>query len=328
MPAEQRAAVLPPAIIFVPGMKPKPPPPQHRHEVWRCLLEGIRRVDPAFGAVLGHHEDILELAAWTHLFYDEFRDIGLDQPSIEAALAQPAPTEDDRREARSLRNRMLRAFYLMGDMVPFLIPRLAGENMRVTLGDVRRYARNEDNIGRSIRRNLRLPLRKAWHSHRKVLLIGHSLGSVIAWDTLWEMSRVDGVGGHVDLFLTIGSPLGQNVIQRNLKGAREHGRRRYPSNVRHWANVSAVGELTALDHQFANDYAEMLRYGLVETLVDFRVYTHYRQDGDLLVHSEYGYLLATETATLIGEFLKSHWPQEDAARAAPPAAGQLTTSVE
>ena len=309
MQAERAADARPlPCVIFVPGMKPKPAPAAHSDAVWRCLVDGVRRIDAPFAERLTNRDTLFSLAAWTHLFYDEYRDIALDLPSIDTALAQAAPTEEDRREARSLRNRLLRAVYLAGDAVPFLIPRLAGENMRITLGDVRRYARNEDNIGRTIRRNLRLALRKAWHAGRPVLLIGHSLGSVIAWDTLWELSRVDGVGGHVGLFLTIGSPLGQNVIQRNLKGAREHGRRRYPSNIEHWANVSAIGELTALDHRFENDFRDMLRFGLLRSLVDYRVYTHYRQDGELLVHSEYGYLLATETATLIRDFLRQHWP--------------------
>ncbi|MEM1261111.1 MAG: hypothetical protein AAGH76_01815 [Pseudomonadota bacterium] len=296
-----------PSIIFVPGMKPKPPPDDHGREIWRCLVSGVERIDPAMAVRLGGHDDLLDVAAWTHLFYDEFRDIGIDQASIDAAIAQPEPTERDRREAQSLRLKFLRTAYLAGDAVPFLVPRLAGPAMQITLADVRRYARNEDNIGRSIRRNLRLRLRKAWQANRPVLLIGHSLGSVIAWDTLWELSRVDGVGGHVELFMTIGSPLGQNIIQRSLKGSREHGRRRYPSNIEHWVNLCAVGELTALDHRFANDYKDMLSLGLVKSLTDERVYSHYRQDGELLVHSEYGYLLAAQTARTIRDFLASHW---------------------
>ena len=38
-----------------------------------------------------------------------------------------------------------------------------------------------------------------------IILIGHSLGSVIAYDTLWELSRTSQV--QVKLLLTLGSPL-------------------------------------------------------------------------------------------------------------------------
>lgn len=296
-----------PRIIFVPGMKPKPHPDLHAEQVWRCLAEGVRRVNPDVHAELENRREDFSLVAWTHLFYDEYREISIDLPGIEAAIAKSGPDDEDIREATSFRTRFTKFAYLLGDALPFLIPKFADADMQITLKDVRRYAHNEDNIGRSIRRNLRLPLRKAWHGHRPVLLIGHSLGSVIAWDTLWEMSRVDGVGGHLDMFMTIGSPLGQRFIQSHLKGAREHGRRRYPANIRRWTNLAAVGELTAIDHRFARDYAPMLDYGLVDSIDDYRIYSHFRQGERLLVHSEYGYLLAETTGKLIADFLSCYY---------------------
>lgn len=296
-----------PAIIFVPGMKPKPEPHLHGEQVWRCLVEGVRRVAPDVAEALEANSDCFELTGWTYLFYNEYRNIGLDQRSIERALTTDGPTEADRIEARGWRTRLKRFSYLLGDALPFLISRFADENMQITLSDVRRYVRNDDNIGRSIRRNLRAPLRRAWHADRPILLIGHSLGSVIAWDTLWELSRVDGVGGDVDTFLTLGSPLGQRVIQRVMKGSKEHGRRRYPPNIRHWKNLAAVGELTALDHRMAKDYAPMLALGLVDTIHDYRIYSQFRQDGELFVHSEYGYLLAEDTGRLIADFWKNNY---------------------
>ena len=36
---------------------------------------------------------------------------------------------------------------------------------------------------------LKMPLRAAWGSGRPVLLAAHSMGSVIAYDALWEMTR-------------------------------------------------------------------------------------------------------------------------------------------
>ncbi len=296
-----------PLIVFVPGMKPKPHPSEHSEAIWRCLVEGVRKVDPDLAAALPGREGIFSLAAWTHLFYNEFRNISDDLLWIDAAIRAGGPTDEDREEARSLKTKLKRASYLLGDTLPFLIPRFADEDMQITLRDVRRYLRNDDNVGRSIRRNLRLPLRRAWHARRPILLIGHSLGSVIAWDTLWEMSRVDGVGGDIELFMTMGSPLGQRVIQRALKGSRERGRRRYPDNIRHWVNIAAMGELTALDHQFKRDFSAMEQYGLVKGITDHRIYSHYREGSVLRVHSEYGYLLAETTGTHIADFLRPYF---------------------
>ena len=31
-------------ILFVPGQQPKPVPDAHRSQLWRCLLEGVRRL--------------------------------------------------------------------------------------------------------------------------------------------------------------------------------------------------------------------------------------------------------------------------------------------
>ncbi|MEM7278123.1 MAG: hypothetical protein AAF385_08360 [Pseudomonadota bacterium] len=296
-----------PLILFVPGMKPKPEPHLHSAQVWRCLLEGVRRVDTQVFETLRQREGDFELCGWTHQFYNEYRDISIDLPGIEAALKKSGPDANDIKEAKSLKTRLKQWSFLLGNALPFLIPQFADADMQITLRDVRRYMRNEDNIGRSIRRNVRLPLRKAWHAKRPVLLIGHSLGSVIAWDTLWEMSRVDGVGGHLDMFMTIGSPLGQKIIKRRLKGSREHGRRRYPDNIRRWSNLAAVGELTAIDHRLSADYADMIKFGLVKNFDDYRVYSHYREGERLLVHSEYGYLLSNTAGQLIADFLRAYY---------------------
>ena len=57
-------------------------------------------------------------------------------------------------------------------------------------------------------------IRPAAESGRPVLLIAHSMGSVIAWDSLWQMSRHADANVDIDLLLTMGSPLGQRFVQR------------------------------------------------------------------------------------------------------------------
>ncbi|MEJ2601878.1 MAG: hypothetical protein P8172_01055 [Gammaproteobacteria bacterium] len=295
-----------PVIVFVPGMRPKPEPDLHRQQVWRTLLEGVRRADEQVAAAMRSCPGCLTLADWTWLFYGSHAAIDPDLPAIEELLQKPGPTERDVAEARSWSKRLLRLAYLLGDMLPFLIPHLADERMQVTLADVRRYVHNVADIGRRIRHRLEIRLEAAWLENRPVLLIGHSMGSVIAWDALWELSRVDDRAGRVDLFLTLGSPLGQRFVQRRLKSNVADGVERYPTNIRRWVNIAAIGELTALDRSARRDFGEMIAAGLVEDIEDYEVLNFFRREGELHVHSEYGYLVNRTTGGIIADWWRSN----------------------
>ena len=92
-----------------------------------------------------------------------------------------------------------------------------------------------------------------------MLLAAHSMGSVIAYDALWEMSRDARDELRVDLLLTMGSPLGQSYLRRHILGHGETGPVRYPDNIRRWVNLSAVGDMTAVNPYLAKDFGEMAR---------------------------------------------------------------------
>lgn len=291
----------PPLILFIPGLRPKPPPEIHRHELRRCLLEGIGRIDPDTARAIRDHERAFDIVGWTFDFYGEHRDIEPDRAGIERVLRQHGPTAADRAEAGTLKHRLVRWIYSMADRLPFLVPQVADEKLQLHLRDLRRYVTNDDEIADATRRLLKVPLRAAWKAGRPALLIAHSMGSVIAWDTLWQLSRVSGDDLEVDL-ITLGSPLGQRHIQRRLLGYNESGERRYPGNIRTWINIAAHGEMTAIDMNISDDFAEMVRLGLVERLEDAAVYNWFRLDGELNVHSEYGYLINEVTATQVRDW--------------------------
>ena len=246
--------------------------------------------------------DAFDLVSWTYDFYREHRDIAEDLPDIEALLAQAAPTPRDVAEAVSWRRRLAVGLYRVGDLMPFLIPRLADEKLEVHLRDLRRYNRNIDDIADHTRRLLKRPLEAATSVQRPVLLIAHSMGSVIAFDALWQLSHLDERPVVVDTLLTMGSPLGQNYLKKRLLGQGESGARRFPTNVKRWLNVSALGDMTALDRTLRDDFADMLRLELVEDIVDYDAYNHYRSDGALNTHAEYGYLVNDVTARLVADW--------------------------
>lgn len=288
-----------PKIIYIPGLLPKPAADLHRDALLRCLLAGLRRVDPAVADSVEATSGSFDIVSWTYDFYGEHRDISLDMPGIDAVIQQPGPAAADIAEATSWRRKLIRWVYTLGDVLPFLIPHVASERMELHLRDLHRYLGDHNGIGTHARRMLKVPLRASAEVSQPVLLIGHSMGSVIAYDALWELTHTDRQAADVDQFLTMGSPLGQRYMQRRIKGADAAGPERYPHNIRRWNNISAVGDMTALDPDLGDDFAEALQLGLVETIEDAEIYNYFRLDGVLNVHAEYGYLANEMTARVV-----------------------------
>lgn len=295
-----------PLILYVPGLLPKPEPRAHRDALFRCLLAGIRRIDEQAALDIASNLHCFDLVSWTFDFYGEHRDIGIDLAAIEDVIQKPEAADADLREAVNWRRRLARWMFSVADVMPFLIPHVADERLELHLRDLHRYLRNRNDIADHTRQMLKMPLRAAAEASRSVLLIGHSMGSVIAWDSLWEMSRQDGDDVSIDTLLTMGSPLGQRYIQRRLQGVDEKGERRYPKGISRWVNLSAVGDLTSADPYLANDFAAMVKCGLVDTVEDHLIYNWFRLDGVLNVHAEYGYFANAVTARIVTEWWKSH----------------------
>jgi len=294
-----------PLIIYIPGLLPKPEPRLHRDALFRCLIAGLRRYDERIALDIAANLHCFDVVSWTYDFYGEYRDIGLDAAAIDAVIRQAKATRRDLAEARSWHRRLARRLFLLADILPFLIPHVASERMEVHLRDLNRYVRNRDDVAARVRQMLKMPLRAAHQSGRPVLLLAHSMGSVIAYDCLWQMTHEDDDDSQVDVLATMGSPLGQRYIQKRLLGADAEDERRYPHNIRHWVNLSAVGDLTSIDLTLADDFSAMVELGLVERIDDLRLNNYFRLDGELNTHAEYGYLANTKTARLVAEWWRA-----------------------
>lgn len=288
-------------LIYVPGVRVKPPPDTHRQLFRRCVLEGVQRADPAVAAAMAAEPAALELISWSHLLYAEHRDVALDEAGIAGLLRGPPAGPEAVPQVFAMPHRLRYAAHRVADRLPFLISVLAGTTMRLNLADAHRYIADADGIGGRIRGMLASALESAWVDGASVLLMAHSFGSVIAWDTLWELSRKRaGPPRPVDLFLTLGSPLGGHYIRDRLRGAAEKGARRYPAGIRRWQNLAAIGDLTALGRRFASDFREMRELGLVGNIADRTdlVNPFFGPDG-LNVHRCYGYFVNPATGGTI-----------------------------
>ncbi|MCL4780060.1 MAG: hypothetical protein KJ049_07695 [Gammaproteobacteria bacterium] len=299
-------------ILYVPGVRAKPSPDLHREVLRKCVIEGIRRADAPTAEAISARPECLRLVPWGHLFYPDYRDLGLDAAGIDGLLADPAPGRTTIREIFSARRQAASFLYHLCDRVPLLIEWLADPDTRINISDSMRYFDNHGGVAGRIRALLAAELQSAWAAGDRVLLMGHSLGSVIAWDTLWELGhsvRPGPADAGVDLFLTLGSPLGTRFVRRRLLGAGTSGAGRYPRGIHRWRNLAALGDRTALGHRFADDYAEMLRLGLVADITDRTdLVNPFRNQEGLNPHKCYGYFVNATTGAAIAEWWRAEAP--------------------
>ena len=295
-----------PRIIFVPGKNPKPRPELYKQQLRRCLLEGVRKADPAVHAELAALPDLFTLIAWNHSYYGSYSDISLEIPWIDRMLEKPEASPEDRREARRWRVRIGRISHVIADRFPTLIRLVRNPRLRASIEDTAGYFENRAGIAEKVRSPLTGCLREFGAEGVPILLIGHSLGSVIAYDALWTASHLEPLRCTVDLFLSMGSPLGMRFVQQRLLGHDAIGALCYPKISRRWLNITAVGDPYAIDPHLRDDFREMIDLRLVEDIRDNGepVYTWFRSELGLNVHRSYGYFATRDVGRVIAAWWK------------------------
>jgi O6-methylguanine-DNA--protein-cysteine methyltransferase len=289
------------AIIFVPGIRPKPPVELHAAELRRCLARALERLgnDPALAAEIAA---MLRIVGWSWYFYGIHKDVESDRAGIERLLSQTDDPVKVAREATSFSRRLGKILYWLADRFPRLVGVFATNAMETRVHEVRRYFDNRHAEADTIRTMLISELRTAWQRNQQVIVLAHSFGSVIAYDALWELTHNAEECGNVDWFITMGSPLTMKFMRRRIRGAELEGAMRYPANIRRWYNFAALGEVTAFDTRLADCFARMLDLGLVETIEDdLTILNEYREPDGLNVHKCYGYLANPTIAALVRE---------------------------
>jgi hypothetical protein len=292
-------------IIFVPGLNPKPPPEIFRLQLARVLHASLGRMRPRAAEWLAANDAQFELVAWTYLFHGAHRDIGVVLPGIERLLVQTEATSLDLRELNAWPRRALRWAHFVGDTWPFVGRRFASAPTRRLMHEATRYLKNRDGVGAEVRAAVRATLEGAWRRGESVLLFGHSLGSVIAYETLWELTHVHGSKGEVSLLVTFGSPLATHFVQRSIMGAKQVGAARYPHGIRRWVNMTARGDTTALQPRLKPLYHEMLDLELIDSIEDFVEFDNFfRNSLGINPHEAYGYLAQPLLAEIVGDWIE------------------------
>lgn len=142
------------------------------------------------------------------------------------------------------------------------------------------------------------------YRRKKIMLIAHSMGTIISYDVLSHTAKEV----YIDTFITLGSPLGLPLIMKKifdewgLEFKREI-KTPVPKNItRRWFNFSDLSDPVAMNYDLADDYGvNSFGVGPVDvTIENDYVYRKKRNH-----HKLYGYLRAPEVSKAIAEFLEN-----------------------
>jgi hypothetical protein len=131
---------------------------------------------------------------------------------------------------------------------------------------------------------------------KRIMLIAHSMGSIIAYDVMRGYDESQAV--KIEHFVTVGSPLGLPLVRYKVR--EEFGVARIPRAVRHWTNIADPEDRVALDCNLTDEY----RTSDGVRVEDILVHNEYvNRTGKANSHKIYGYLRAVEMSALIKSFL-------------------------
>lgn len=182
--------------------------------------------------------------------------------------------------------------------------------LRLLCKDFAEYFNPKSDYAAKVRRRLRERLCELMDRGDRIVLISHGTGSVIAYDVLWELSHDPDLKERyadkkIEIWMTLGSPLGDSSIKRRLLGAKEPPLEKYPTNVISWHNVAAEDDYTCHDNTLADDFKLMLQHRIVSTVHDYKIFNLAVRYGKSNPHSSLGYLIHPRISKILSDWLQA-----------------------
>ena len=160
---------------------------------------------------------------------------------------------------------------------------------------------DENNEEKPVKEVIRNQLAKVLKKYRRreILLIAHSMGTIISYDVLSHcIPKV-----KIDTFITIGSPLGIPIVtSKIIHEQRELSDEnitvpKIPENIkRNWYNFSDLRDKVAIYYRLSDNFEPNSKN--IKT-IDKIIYNNFEKNP----HKSYGYLRAPEVAEVVHEFL-------------------------
>lgn len=271
-------------IIFVHGLANKPEAEILKQGLYAAIKEGLEKNE---GYILKDDEVDFRSTYWRDVMYDT-----ADAHYDPYKPYDGKPPEYKRRRLDRLRSNVRAileaAIENTADLFDF-----RDDIVKAKLKDLHLYYTDDEK--QDILRSRLLETLQDNDSGTKTILIAHSMGSIIAYDVLRMLGRME-TPFNLDHFVTIGSPLGMDLIQDHI--CDEFGKVRVPSVVQAWTNMADKRDpVCAFDTHLSNDYEPHPQTGV--SVFDDLVYNSWGG----INHKSYGYLRCPELSRLIASFL-------------------------
>lgn len=169
-------------------------------------------------------------------------------------------------------------------------------------GKIRAKDNNTHNAAELIRERLYSTLNE--HRDDEIMLIGHSMGSIIAFDVLTFLAP----DIRINTFITMGSPLGLPVViskaaaEMKQKGMAADHVSTPPGVIKNWYNFADILDKVSLNYKLSDCYSAN-EHGVKP--IDMLVINNYELNGIRNPHKSFGYLRAHEFSNILNDFILS-----------------------
>ncbi len=306
------------SILIVHGGDFKPAEEVYMDEASTALLAGVQRDYPdqveAFGKVgmaLAYYGDIgNEYLRSKGRHYDERLDIGDRRNALESLKKISQRKRFGLQQYDKLRGKSA-VPEAIADVASPLFGLLGLTTVLVSMvaKDFALYLSGNTEFTKQVRERVRNKLMELLRRGDKVMLMSHGTGAAVAYDVLWQLSHGESYrdefgAAKIDVFVTLGSPISDDMVRRRLLGAKRRSTERYPTNIITWQNVSAEDDYYCHDKTVADDLKAMMREHVISSINDYRVYNHAMRYGKSNPHCSLGYFIHPRVAKIVVDWIE------------------------
>ncbi len=297
-------------IICIHGLGNKPSK-ELLNEWWKeAIIEGLRLRG------INKKLPLLEIVYWADILYDKPLNSLLKDDKDPLFLDEPYQPEPENIEIEDNQYKQKVADFITdklnklflnedkslnyGSITDYILKKYFHDLEEYYLDQPRILPYGKRLVREIIRERLADVIRK--YNNHEILIVAHSMGSIIAFDVLTFLLP----NAHVKTFVTIGSPLGLPIIIGKIAEEQKNFSKENtliktpPSITESWYNFADIRDHVALNYKLADDFIPN-QNGVIAK--DFLVNNNYQANGIKNPHKSYGYLRTPQFSQVISDFI-------------------------